>query len=96
MVYDVKQSKSVAYARAVAVLCFYRLACFRFAADKAASPVYDVKQSKSVADVSKPEFSARIRKLSANVVNFPQNHLRSLEYSLGPLYSRRGVYNSVP
>ena len=52
MVYDVKQSKSVAYAKAVAVLCFYRLACFRFAAGKAANPVvHDVKQSKSVADV---------------------------------------------
>ena len=46
-----KLSRSVAYARAVAGLCFYRLACFRFAADKAASPVvHDVKQSKSVAD----------------------------------------------
>ena len=30
---------------------FFRLACFRFAADKAASPVvHGVKQSKSVAD----------------------------------------------
>ena len=46
-------SRSVAYARAVQVegLCFYRLACFGFAAGKAASPVvHDVKQSKSVAD----------------------------------------------
>ena len=77
MVYDVKQSKSVANAsavegpalsvdepselsksvadaRAVQVegLCFYRLACFRFEAGKAASPVvHDVKQSESVADV---------------------------------------------
>ena len=74
MVHDVKQSKSVAYARAVkgpalfvdepseqsksvadarAVegLCFFRLACFRFAAVKAASPVvHGVKQSKSVAE----------------------------------------------
>ena len=48
VVYDVKQSKSVAEARAVEGLCFYRLACFRFAAGKAASPVvHDVKQSKS-------------------------------------------------
>ena len=46
-----KQSKSVAYAREVESLCFYRLACFRFAAGKAKSPVvHDVKQSKSVAD----------------------------------------------
>ena len=75
VVYDVKQSKSVAdastvegpalsvdepsqhlksvaEARAVEGLCFYRLACFRFAAGKAASPVvHDVKPSKSVADV---------------------------------------------
>ena len=35
---------------------FFRLACFRFAAGKAASPVvYDVKQSKSVADASAVE-----------------------------------------
>ena len=47
-----EQSKSVADARAVEGLCFYRLACFRFAAGKAASPVvHDVKPSKSVADV---------------------------------------------
>ena len=40
-----EQLKSVAYARAVEGLCFYHLACFSFAADKAASPVvYDVKQ----------------------------------------------------
>ena len=46
-----EQSKSVADARAVEGLCFFRLACFRFAADKAASPVvHGVKQSKSVAD----------------------------------------------
>ena len=46
-----EQSKSVADARAVEGLCFFRLACFRFAAGKAASPVvHDVKQSKSVAD----------------------------------------------
>ena len=46
-----EQSKSVADARAVKGLCFFRLACFRFAADKAASPVvHGVKQSKSVAD----------------------------------------------
>ena len=51
MVYDVKQSKSVADVRVVAGLCFYRLACFRFAAGEAASPVvHDVKQSKSLAD----------------------------------------------
>ena len=37
-------SKSVADARAVEGLCFFRLACFRFAAGKAASPVvHDVK-----------------------------------------------------
>ena len=43
-------SKSVADARAVEGLCFSRLACFRFAAGKAASPmVHDVKQSKSIA-----------------------------------------------
>ena len=47
-----KLSKSVADARAVEGLCFYRLACFRFAAGKATSPVvHDVKPSKSVADV---------------------------------------------
>ena len=41
-----EQSRSVADARAVEGLCFYRLACFRFAAGKAASPVvHDVKQS---------------------------------------------------
>ena len=45
-------SKSVADARAAEGLCFFRLACFRFAAGKAASPVvHDVKQSESVADV---------------------------------------------
>ena len=45
-----EQSKSVAYARAVEGLCFFRLAFFCFAADKAASPmVHDVKQSKSIA-----------------------------------------------
>ena len=50
------QSKSVAYARAVEGPCFYRLACFRFAAGKAASPVvHGVKQSKSVADASAVE-----------------------------------------
>ena len=43
-------SKSVADARSVEGLCFSRLACFRFAVGKAASPVvHDVKQSKSVA-----------------------------------------------
>ena len=47
-----EQLKSVALARAVEGLCFYRLACFRFAAGKAASPVvHDVKPSESVADV---------------------------------------------
>ena len=46
-----EQSKSVADARSVEGLCFFRLACFRFAAGKAASPVvHDVKQSKSVAN----------------------------------------------
>ena len=46
----IEPSKSVADARALEGLCFFRLACFRFAADKAASPmVHDVKQSKSVA-----------------------------------------------
>ena len=46
-----EQSKSIADARAVEGPCFYRFACFRCAAGKAASPVvYDVKQSKSVAD----------------------------------------------
>ena len=45
-----EQLKSVADARALEGLCFFRLAFFRFAADKAASPmVHDVKQSKSVA-----------------------------------------------
>ena len=45
-----EQSKSVADARALEGLCFFRLAFFRFAADKAASPmVHDVKQSKSIA-----------------------------------------------
>ena len=49
-------SDSVVDARAVAGLCFYRLACFRFTAGKAASPVvYDVKQSKSVADARAAE-----------------------------------------
>ena len=44
-------SKSVADATAVEGRYFYPLACFRFAADKAASlVVYDVMQSKSVAD----------------------------------------------
>ena len=46
-----QHKKSVAEARAVEGLCFYRLACFRFAAGKAASLVHDVKQSESVADV---------------------------------------------
>ena len=47
---DVEQSKSVADARALEGLCFFRLALFRFAADKVASPmVHDVKQSKSIA-----------------------------------------------
>ena len=32
-------SRSVADARAIEGLCFFRLACFRFAAGKAASPV---------------------------------------------------------
>ena len=71
MAYGVKQSKSVANARAVEgparstdeprenillVVCvgasvFFVFACFRFAADKAGSPVaYGVKQSKSVAN----------------------------------------------
>ena len=46
-----EQSKSVAVEKALKSLCFSRLACFRFAAGKAASPlVHDVKQSKSVAD----------------------------------------------
>ena len=45
-----EQLKSVADAGALEGLCFFRLALFRFAADKAASPmVHDVKQSKSVA-----------------------------------------------
>ena len=44
-------SKSVADARAVEGLFFFPLACFHFAAGKAASPmVHDVKQSKSVAN----------------------------------------------
>ena len=46
-----KQWKSIADARAVEGLCFFRLACFRFAAGKTASPVvHDVNQSRSVAD----------------------------------------------
>ena len=46
-----EQSKSVADARAVEGMCFFRLACFRFAAGKVASPVvHGVKRSKSVAD----------------------------------------------
>ena len=46
VVHDVKQSKSVADARAVKGLCFYLLAFLCFAAGKAASPVaHDVKQS---------------------------------------------------
>ena len=45
-----EQLKSVADARALEGQCFFRLAFFRFAADKAASPmVHDVKQSKSIA-----------------------------------------------
>ena len=52
-------SKSVANARAVEVLCLFHLACFRFAAGKAASPVvHDVKPSESVADVRAVEGSA--------------------------------------
>ena len=47
-----EQSKSVADARAVEGLCFFRLACFCFAAGDAASPVvHGVKQSKSVAEM---------------------------------------------
>ena len=57
-------SKSVADARAVEDLCFFRLACFRFAAGKATNPVvYDVKQAKSVADARAVEglcFSAHM------------------------------------
>ena len=50
--------KSVADATAVEGLCFYRLACFRLAAGKAASPVvHGVKQSKSVADARAVEDS---------------------------------------
>ena len=69
-----EQSKSVADARAVETrsLCFFRLACFRFAAGKAASPVvYDVKQSKSVADASAVEGPA----LS---VDEPSQHKKSV------------------
>ena len=45
-----EQLKSVADARALEGLCCFYLAFFRFAADKAASPmVHDVKQSKSIA-----------------------------------------------
>ena len=44
-------SMSVADAKAVEGLCFFRLACFRCAAGKAASPVvHDVTQLKSIAD----------------------------------------------
>ena len=69
-----EQSKSVADARAVEGLCFYRLACFRFAAGKAASPVvHDVKQSKSIADASAVEGPAwsvdEPSKLSKSVVD---------------------------
>ena len=35
-----EQSKSVADARALEGLIFFRFACFRFAAGKAASPMY--------------------------------------------------------
>ena len=67
-----EQLKSVADARAVEGLCFFRLACFRFAAGKAASPVvYDVKQSKSVADASAVEGPA----LS---VDEPSQHKKSV------------------
>ena len=67
-----EQSKSVADARAVEGLWFFRLACFRFAAGKAASPVvYDVNQSKSVADASAVEGPA----LS---VDEPSQHLKSV------------------
>ena len=70
-----EQSKSVADARAVAGLCFYRLACFRFAACKAASPVvYDVKQSKSVAD-------ARAVEGPAWSVDEPSEQSKSVDYA---------------
>ena len=53
------EQSSVADARAVEGLCFFRLACFRFAAGKVASPVvHDVKQSKSVADARAVEVAA--------------------------------------
>ena len=56
-------SKSVADARAVAGLCFYRLACFRFAAGMAACPVvHDVKQSKSIANGKSSRGSSVIRR----------------------------------
>ena len=67
-----EQTKSVAYATAVGGLCFYRLACFRFAAGKAASPVvHDVKQSKSVAD-------ARAVEGPALSVDEPSEQLKSV------------------
>ena len=66
-------SKSVADARADEGLCFYRLACFRFAAGKAASPVvHGVKPpSKSVAD-------ARAVESPALSVDEPSNLLKSV------------------
>ena len=71
-----EQLKSAAYAGAVEGLRFFRLACFRFAAGKAASPVvHDVKQSESVADISIPEFS------SGNVTFFQQPKLPPVQTS---------------
>ena len=56
-------SESVADARAVEGLCFFRLACFRFAAGKATSPVvHDVKQSKSIANGKSSRGSSVIRR----------------------------------
>ena len=67
-----EQSMSVADARAVEGLCFFRLACFRFAAGKAASPVvHDMKQSKSVAD-------ARAVEGPALFVDEPSEQLKSV------------------
>ena len=67
-----EQSKSVADARAVEGLCFFRLACFRFATGKAASPVvHGVKQSKSVVE-------ARAVEGPALSVDEPSEHLKSV------------------
>ena len=67
-----EQSKSVADAGAVEGLWFFRLACFRFAVGKAASPVvHGVKQSKSVAD-------ARVVEGPALSVDEPSELLKSV------------------